>query len=65
MALALDEPTNADETVEKNGVKFVMEKELYKKAVPLTVDMTPMGFVVRSGLELGGGGGCSSCTTCG
>lgn len=50
--------------MEKNGHKFVMEKELYKKAAPLTVDMTPMGFVVRSGLELGGGG-CSSCTTCG
>jgi len=65
LALALDEPTDADEVVENNGHKFIMEKELYQKASPLTVDLTPMGFVVRSELELGGGGGCSSCTTCG
>jgi hypothetical protein len=63
--LALDEPTNADEVVENNGYKFVMEKELYTKASPVTVDMSPMGFVVKSEMELGGGGSCSSCSSCG
>ncbi|WP_027366494.1 IscA/HesB family protein [Desulfocurvibacter africanus] len=65
-ALALDEPTDGDEVVEDGGYKFVMEKELFKQASPLTVDMSPMGFVVQSEMELGGGGGgCSGCTSCG
>lgn len=38
-----------------------MEKELLGKASPLTMDMSPMGFVVKSELELGGG--CGSCTS--
>lgn len=65
LALALDEPTEADEVVENNGYKFVVEKELYKKASPLIVELSPMGFVVESKLELGGGGGCGGCTSCG
>ncbi|MEG6551274.1 IscA/HesB family protein [Desulfocurvibacter africanus] len=65
-ALALDEPTDGDEVVEDGGYTFVMEKELFKQASPLTVDMSPMGFVVKSEMELGGGGGgCSGCTSCG
>ncbi|MFO7596348.1 MAG: IscA/HesB family protein [Desulfocurvibacter africanus] len=64
-ALALDEPTDSDEVVQDGGYTFVMEKELFKQASPLTVDMSPMGFVVKSEMELGGGGGCSGCTSCG
>ncbi len=63
-ALALDEPADGDEVMEDGGYKFVMEKELLKQAAPVTVDMSPMGFVVRSDMELGGGG-CSGCTSCG
>jgi len=50
------------------GYTFVIEKELYAKAKPLSVDMTPFGFAVKSNMEIpgaGGGGGCSSCTSCG
>ena len=66
MALALDEPNDKDEVVDVQGYTFVMEKELYGKASPITVDMTAFGFSVKSGMELGGGGsGCSSCTSCG
>lgn len=44
-----------------------MDKELYGKAAPLTVDMSPFGFNVKSNMEMPGGGdsGCSSCTSCG
>lgn len=66
MALALDEPNDADEVIEVVGYKFVVDKELYEKAKPLTVDMSPFGFAVKSSMDMGGGdGGCSSCTSCG
>ena len=52
---------------------FVMDKELYQQASPVKVDISYMGFVVESNLQLGGGscstGGCgtdsSGCGTSG
>lgn len=57
--LALDEQRDGDEAFEVNGFNFVVDKELFEQAKPLTVDMTYMGFQVHSNLQLGGGG-CSS-----
>jgi hypothetical protein len=61
--LALDEPTNSDETISVNGFTFVVDKELLEQAKPLKIDMSYMGFQVLSNMELGGGGcgtgGCS------
>ncbi|NEP77071.1 MAG: hypothetical protein F6K39_02145 [Okeania sp. SIO3B3] len=66
MALALDEPNENDEVVEVEGYKVVMEKELLEKAKPVTVDMSPFGFAVKSNMEMeGGGDSCSSCSSCG
>ena len=59
MSLALDEPNDSDEVMEQEGYKFVVDKDLYEKAKPISIDMTPMGFTVNSSLELGGG--CGSC----
>jgi Fe-S cluster assembly iron-binding protein IscA len=60
LALALDDPTDADNTFQEGGYQFVVDKELMDQAQPITVDISPMGFDIRSSLELGGGG-CSSC----
>ena len=64
LMLALDEPGEGDEVMETGGLTYVMDKDLYAQAKPLTVDLGPMGFEIASSLELGGGccpsGGCSS-----
>ncbi|MFW5487855.1 MAG: IscA/HesB family protein [Desulfovibrio sp.] len=65
LALALDEPNDTDEQGEVNGITFVMDKELYDQAKPLTLDIGPMGFQVLSSLELPSGGSCSGgCSGC-
>jgi hypothetical protein len=53
--------------MEVDGYTFVVEKELWTKAQPLSVDMSPFGFQVKSNLQMEGGGdsACSSCTSCG
>lgn len=63
--MALDEPNDKDEQFQAEGYSFVVEKDLFAKAQPFRVDMTPFGFAVESNMELGGGGGCSSCSSCG
>ena len=64
MMLALDEPGDNDESIDVNGFTFIVDKELYEQAKPLSVDLTYMGFSVNSNLPLGGGscstGSCSS-----
>lgn len=60
LGLALDEKNDADEVLEAQGYTFLVEKELYAQAKPLSVDLTHLGFEVQSSLQLGGGCGCSS-----
>jgi len=63
LALALDEPREADEVLDVAGYSFVIEKDLLEKGKLFKIDMTHLGFSVSSELELGGGGGCgSSCS---
>ena len=67
LSLALDEAQDTDETYTYDGYTFVVEKGLAGEGQPFTVDMSYMGFVVDSKLELGGGGSCSTggCSGCG
>lgn len=58
LALALDEPSDADDSFDVQGYQFIVDKELAAQAAPMRVDMSYMGFTVHSSLELGGGGGC-------
>jgi hypothetical protein len=58
----LDEERDQDEVMEAEGFSFMMDKELYDQAKPLTLDFNQMGFDVKSRLELpDASGGCSSC----
>ena len=63
LALALDEPTAGDEIFENSGYTLCIEKDLYKQAGDVSIDMSYMGFVVESALEIPGlgMGGCGSC----
>jgi Fe-S cluster assembly iron-binding protein IscA len=64
--MALDGPLTSDETFMEKGVKFIIDKELYEEAKPISIDFieSPMGagFLLKSSLSAKGGGGdcCAS-----
>lgn len=62
LALALDDQKPDDEVIAlEGGLTFLLEKELYAAAQPITVDATYAGFAVTSSLQFAGSGcGCSS-----
>ncbi|MFZ5427363.1 MAG: IscA/HesB family protein [Thermodesulfobacteriota bacterium] len=64
LALALDDPKDADEVFEHEGYSFVVDKELHEKAAPISIDFACSGFSIGSSLELGGGG-CGGCSCSG
>lgn len=65
--MVLDEPKEEDEVFNLKGITYVVDKDLYEKAKPITVDyvVSPFGsgFQIRSNLNLGAscGGSCSTC----
>ncbi|MCX8111106.1 MAG: hypothetical protein N3D15_07640 [Syntrophorhabdaceae bacterium] len=63
--MALDEPRENDEVFNQNGVKFLINKELFDQAKPIMIDFfqSPMGggFTVKSALSKEGGCGSCSC----
>jgi Fe-S cluster assembly iron-binding protein IscA len=65
--MALDESKEDDEVFKENGITFMINKDLFELAKPITVDyvITRMGngFKLTSSLEAGNscGGSCSSC----
>ena len=63
LALALDDPTADDAVFENSGYTLCIEKDLYKQSGDITIDMSYMGFIVESALEIPGigAGGCASC----
>lgn len=66
LTLALDEVREGDKSFDYDGgLTFVVNDALLEEAKPLKVDIGPMGFVVDSSLELGGGCGCASSGGCG
>ena len=67
LALALDEPSEDDATVEDGGFTYCINKELLKTVGSVSITMTNMGFVVESEIPLPNSGGscCSSRGGCG
>ena len=62
--MALDEPSDNDETLDLNGFTFVVEKGLLATAKRIFIDISYMGFQVTSEGNMGFSEG-SSCSTCG
>jgi len=66
--MALDEPRDTDNVYDANGFQFIVDKEFYEKAQPVTVDFLGYGFKISSSIEFGPDSACSSCgsnTSCG
>ena len=62
--MALDEPKRTDEVFDRDGVTFLVDKQLYEKNKPITVDYVGIPgrkrFMIKSALdEKDGCGGCS------
>lgn len=61
MGMALDEPEQNDEQFEKDGIRFVVDKELLETAKPIKVDFLETdngsGFYITSGMS-----GCGTCS---
>ena len=53
--MALDEPREADEVFEEQGITFLMEKELFDQVKPVNVDFIESdrgsGFKVSSSVD--------------
>jgi iron-sulfur cluster assembly protein len=68
LGLALDEPGTDDEIFDEKGIKFVIEKDIFNQAKPITVDFieTPQGsgFKLSSSISAAAGGGCGSGCSC-
>ena len=69
--MALDGPLASDEVFTEQGVQFVIDKKLFEDAKPISIDFVESamgaGFLLKSGLQAGGGGDCcsSSASGCG
>ena len=61
MAMALDEPRDTDNVFNVNGFQFIIDKDFYEKAKPVSVDFMGYGFRINSSINLSAGGGCGSC----
>jgi iron-sulfur cluster assembly protein len=60
--MALDEPRDTDNVFNVNGFQFIVEKEFYEKAKPVTVDFMGYGFRISSNINLApAGDGCGGC----
>lgn len=62
--MALDESTTGDEVFEDRGIKFLVEKNLYEKVKPITVDFitTPRGSGFKLTSSLSQQNSCGSCS---
>ena len=63
MAMALDEPKDTDNVYDVNGCQFIVDKDFYEKAKPVTVDFLGYGFKISSGIDFGSASECSSCSS--
>ena len=59
LALALDDPRDTDVAVEAAGFTFLVDRELYEAARPVTIHKAHHSFHVESGLQ-GLGQPCTS-----
>jgi len=60
--VALDEPQENDVALTQEGIRFLIDKELFEEVKPITVDYKKSfwgsGFRLSSRLSAGAGGGC-------
>jgi len=66
LGMALDEPTENDESFETDGFTYLIEKQLLNEAKPIKIDyiITAQGegFIISSGIKKPEcGGGCCGC----
>ena len=61
--MALDEPKDSDNVYDVNGFQFIVDKDFYEKAKPVTVDFLGYGFKITSSIELSQAD--SACGSCG
>jgi iron-sulfur cluster assembly protein len=64
--MALDEPGKEDEVFDKEGTKFVIEKDIFNQAKPINVDFvdTPQGAGFRLTSSLSAAEECGSSCSC-
>ncbi|HUH65351.1 MAG TPA: hypothetical protein VLZ07_02870 [Syntrophales bacterium] len=64
--MALDEPREGDETFKKNGLVFIINKEIFELAKPIGVDFitTPQGSGFRLTSSLDAGSACGRSCSC-
>ncbi len=64
--MVLDGPKDDDRVFEEKGTKYIIEKNIYDQAKPITVDFIDSpkgsGFKLTSNLAQPAGGGCGSCS---
>jgi Fe-S cluster assembly iron-binding protein IscA len=62
--MALDESTTEDEVFEDQGIKYLVEKTLFEKVKPISVDYitTPRGGGFKLTSSLGQENACGSCS---
>lgn len=66
LALALDQPGEADKVFDQKGYTFCVNEELLDAAKNIKVDFSDLGFSIQSELALGApNGACGGCTGCG
>lgn len=67
--LVLDEPAADDKVEEHDGLKFVVENELYDRFGPFILTSIKQGeqtfLQLRAEKQPANGGGCDSCSSCG
>ncbi|MBP3731065.1 MAG: IscA/HesB family protein [Mailhella sp.] len=66
LSLALDEPGEDDSVLTDSGYDFCMSKSLLEQVGGVSIDATPMGFLVTPEIALPqtGGGCCAGCAGC-
>jgi Fe-S cluster assembly iron-binding protein IscA len=64
--MALDEPKEDDETFKKDGLTFIINKEVLELAKPISVDFvtTPQGSGFRLASGLDAGNSCGRSCSC-
>jgi iron-sulfur cluster assembly protein len=66
--MALDEPKDEDEVFEEKGTKYIIDKDIYSQAKPISIDFISTaqgsGFKLTSSLSSADAGGCGSSCSC-
>ena len=66
MGMALDEPGKDDEIFDEKGTKFIIDKDIFNQAKPITVDFieTPQGSGFKLTSSFSAAASCGSGCSC-